>query len=742
MLTKIKLKILYITLLFMSLFADKVFADGFIVVPEPPRNIQRTAFPLEVKYHRVNVEIKDQSAVTSIDQEFYNPTGARLEGYYIFPIPEDAVIKKFTMFINGAETEAELLDAKKARQIYEDIVRKALDPALLEYQGRGIFKVRIFPIEPNSTKRVKISYTQILEKDNGTIEYLYPLNTEKFSAKPLKDVSINVDIKSVDSLKNIYCTSHETEIIRKSDNHAVVSFEQKDIKPDTDFNLYYSTDKSKIGLSVLSYKESGKDGFFFLSASPGLDAVENGISEKDITFVLDVSGSMAGEKLEQAKKALLFCVNNLNNGDRFQIIRFSTEAEALFGNLAKVDESNLDKAKKFISNLKAIGGTYIEEALSLALSTNAGNRPHIVIFITDGKPTVGETDEDKLIKKIKNANKSNTRIFTFGVGYDINTHLLDKITKETKAYRYYISPKEDIEVKISNFYTKVQSPVLTDLKLTFTGNIKTFKTYPKDLPDIFKGSSLTVIGSYSGSGDTKVILEGRVKDKVQRFEYKINFPREETRNDFIPYLWAARHVGYLLDQIRLNGEDKELVEEVTEVARKYGIVTPYTSYLILEDERKRVLSGNIKEDDQTLGRLAPKVKDFAKKSEMEYRAMGQKSGAGSVQPSEEFQALNNSSRVSEARQGNSRLAFTDMSGAAQNVTGQVKNIQGRAVYNAGGYWTDSKIQLKKRDKTVRIQFASKEYFDLLQKKPDTAQFYSLGKNLRFVMDETVYEIFE
>jgi Ca-activated chloride channel family protein len=266
------------------------------VVPAPPREIIRTPFPLEVKYHRVNVDIKDQSAVTNIDQEFYNPTNARLEGYYIFPIPEGAVIKKFTMFINGTETEAELLDAKKARQIYEDIVRKSLDPALLEYQGRGIFKVRIFPIEPRSSKRVKIAYTQILEKDNGTIEYIYPLNTEKFSSKPLKDVSIKVDINSSDSLKNIYCTSHETEIIRKSDNHAVASFEQKDTKPDTDFNLYYSTDKSKIGLSVLGYKEAGKDGYFFLSASPGIDSAESEVNEKDITFVLDVSGSMAGEE--------------------------------------------------------------------------------------------------------------------------------------------------------------------------------------------------------------------------------------------------------------------------------------------------------------------------------------------------------------------------------------------------------------------------------------------------------------
>ncbi len=741
MLAKIKLAILFLTILSMNMFAGNVFADGFIVVPASPREIIRTPFPLEVKYHRVNVGIKDQSAVTNIDQEFYNPTNARLEGFYIFPIPEGAVIKKFTMYINGTETEAELLDAKKARQVYEDIVRKSLDPALLEYQGRGIFKVRIFPIEPGSSKRVKIAYTQILEKDNGTIEYIYPLNTEKFSSKPLKDVSIKVDINSSESLKNIYCTSHETEIIRKSDNHAIASFEQKDT-PDTDFNLYYSTDKSKIGLSVLGYKEAGKDGYFFLSAGPGMDSKENEVSEKDITFVLDVSGSMAGEKLDQAKKALLFCINNLNKGDRFQVIRFSTEAEALFSGLAKAETVNIEKAKKFIDNMKAIGGTAIEEALTLALKSKDGRRPHMIIFITDGRPTVGETDEDRLVRKIKYADKSNTRIFTFGVGYDINTHLLDKITKETRAYRYYIGPKEDIEVKISNFYGKVQSPVLTDIKLSFSGNVKVFKAYPKDLPDIFKGSSLTILGSYSGSGDARVILEGKIKDHVQRFEYKVNLPSEDTGNDFIPYLWAARHVGYLLDQIRLNGENRELVQEATEIARKYGIVTPYTSYLILEDERKRVSNGGMRADDQTLGNFAPTVKDFAKKSEMEYRSMGQKSGAASVRPSEEFQALNKAEKIADARQGASRLGFTDRSGKAQTLSGSVRIIRGRAVYNAGGYWIDSKIQTGKRGKTVRIQFAGMEYFDLLQKKPEAAQFFSLGKNVNFILDDTVYEIYE
>jgi len=584
--TSIKSRIILTGAVFLLLLSDKIFADGFIVIDRPPvPNAVSTPFPLEVKYHHVNVKINDLAAVTEIDQEFYNPTGMRLEGYYLFPVPEGAVIKKFSMFINGKETEAELLDSKKARQIYEDIVRQMRDPALLEYQDRDLFKARIFPIEPNSTKRVKISYNQILSKDNGTVEYVYPLNTEKFSAKPLKDIVINVDIKTSDVLKNVYCTSHEADVVRKESGRAVISFEQKETKPDIDFKIYYNTDKSAVGLSMLAYKNKSNDGYFFLNISPGLDMDNSRVMDKDITFVLDVSGSMAGKKLEQAKKALLFCVENLNKSDRFQVVRFSTEAEALFTGLSAVNNDNLDKARKFINNLKAIGGTYIEEALKLALkekvSADAG-RPRMIIFITDGLPTIGETNEDKLLESVKSANSGNTRIFTFGIGNDINTHLLDRITTVTRAYRTYISPEEDIEIKVSNFYIKVQSPVLTDIKLKFDG-ISAFKYYPAEMPDIFRGSSITILGCYKNKGATTITLEGKAGGKDKKFEYPVVFPEEDTKNDFIPSLWAARRIGYLLDQIRLNGENKELVDEITQLAREHGIVTPYTSYLILDD---------------------------------------------------------------------------------------------------------------------------------------------------------------
>jgi Ca-activated chloride channel family protein len=743
-----------------------LYADGFIIVPDgyrifppprprplpPPLPVPPSPFPLEVKYHRVNVDIENQVAVTSVDQVFYNPTHRRLEGYYLFPIPKNAVIKSFSMYVNGKELEAELLDAKKARNIYENIVRRQRDPALLEYTGRGLFKARIFPIEPRSEKRVKISYRQLLNKENNTIEYIYPLNTEKFSAKPLRDVSVKVTVKSSEAIKSIYCPTHPTEIIRKGKNRAVAGFEAKNTRPDTDFKLYYSTDNKKLGFSLLTYRKSrSEDGFFLLSLSPGYTSPEDEISEKDITFVLDVSGSMAGKKMNQAKKALLFCIENLNKGDRFEIIRFSTEAEALFEGLAPTSERNLDKAREFIEGLRAIGGTNIDEALDLALNMKKREgRPYMIVFLTDGKPTIGVTDEDSLLRKIENNNKSASRIFTFGIGNDLNTHLLDKITEVTRAYRTYITPEEDIEVKVSNFYSNVQSPVLTGLRLNFGRGIRVFKTYPKDLPDLFKGSSITLLGRYRGEGDAHITLTGKVKNQEKRFSFdaKDGFRAyrsiDRETNEFIAPLWAARRVGYLLDQIRLHGKDRELVDEVTELARTYGIITPYTSYLIVEDERDNVRRRQLRREDQTLANVMPADSGLERENKNEYDRMKSKSGYGSVQASKELQELNDASTVAGTRPGQSRMNYKDHEGKMQNVVRQLKNVQGRAVYNTGGFWVDSEIQRQSKpgQKINRIQFGSEDYFKLLNNEPMTAEFLALGKNIRFVWKSDIFEIYE
>lgn len=736
---------LFLFICMLILTVIDIYPDGFIVIPEQNVSLTKEPFPLEVKYHSVNVEISGRTATTYIEQEFFNSGYETLEGLYIFPIPEGAVINEFSMFINGTEVYAELLDADKARGIYEDIVANMRDPALLEYSGRNIFKVRIYPIEPRSLKKVKISYKEILEKDMNTVKYMYPLNTEKFSSGFLDNVALNVNINTVNNIKNIFSTSHEVDIIR-DENRALVSYEESNVRPDTDFVLYFTEDTEDFGISILTHKDINENGFFFLDINPGMENIS--VNEKDIIFVLDSSGSMAGEKLEQAKNALKFCLYNLNDGDRFDIIRFSTEAESLFNGLKQANRENLNIAENFINNFRAIGGTNIEEALEFALGADENTeRPYMVIFITDGKPTIGETNEDSLVSKIETRNTNNFRVFTFGIGNEINTHLLDRITNTTRAYRTYISPDEDLEVKISQFYTKVRSPVLTDINITIDGNIQVFNTFPDfdNLPDLFYGSSLSILGRYrntQGNNTAELVLQGKVGNEQRSYTYEIIFPDFNKENETITSIWAARRVGYLLDLIRLYGERNELIDEAVSLARDYGIVTPYTSYLIIEDEQDRIIHNELDENSQTLGNMQRRSSDFMEKSSDEYKSFFLDSGEESVRLSSESQELNSAYNMKQIIQGEDRLVVTDNEGIIFNVNDQIKNIQGRAFYNSGTFWNDSKLQAEQNLDTVRIQFASSKYFDLIEEEPDSVEFLALGRNVRFVMNNRIYEIYE
>jgi Ca-activated chloride channel family protein len=585
--------------LLMSPFAAR--ADGFIIisptstpVPVPPGHFSFA--PLEVSFHHVTVEINDQVAVTSVDQEFVNPNSQRLEGTYMFPLPSGAHIDRFSMDVNGRMQEAELLPADKARAIYEEIVRSARDPALLEYIGRDAFKVRIFPIEPHSKKRVQIKYTQLLKSDTGLIEYTYPLNTEKFSARPLHNVSVKINVNSTEPLKSVYCPTHSVEIKRDGGNKAVVGYEERNVRPDADFKLIFSREKANdIGINLLTYKSPHEsDGYFLLLASPGMEVKNAPVQPKDICFVMDTSGSMSAKKMDQAKKAMAFCLSNLNEQDRFEIIRFSTEAEPFFEGLQPANKQNVDKAQAFIQTLKPIGGTAIDDALQKALKLNdnrriAGQaRPYVVIFLTDGQPTIGETNIDSILANVGKANPQQVRVFSFGIGTDVNTHLLDRMAESTKSFSQYVLPEEDIEVKLSNFYTKIKDPVLSDVQVAFTGqDIKVTQVYPSNMPDLFKGEMLVVFGKYSGKGAAAAKVSGMLAGQKKDFATDVNFTENDAKHEFIPRLWATRRVGWLLDEIRKNGETKETKEEVVRLARQHGIVTPYTAYLILEDEARR-----------------------------------------------------------------------------------------------------------------------------------------------------------
>jgi Ca-activated chloride channel family protein len=556
----------------------------------------RSIAPLALVGHQVSVAIEDQVAETRVVQTFRNPTDRALEATYIFPVPQGANVHKFTMWMNGKEVHGELVEADKARSIYTDIVRRTQDPGLLEYMGNNLLKLRVFPVPAHGDQKVSLSYTSVAANDGGLIEYVYPLRGDGKNATAVENVSIEVTLKSQHPLQSIYSPSHAITVTRADDRHATAHLKGTAASGARDFQLYYTSGGEDVGLTTL-FQRPGKpdDGHFLLLISPRAELARSKQVPRDIVFVLDTSGSMQGKRIEQARAALNYCIGNLHTHDRFGLIHFATVVTRYRDQLLPASQANLHQAKKWVAGLEAAGSTNIDEALAaaLALRPNDPGRSFTVVFFTDGQPTVGECDPDRIVKNAMARNTAETRIFTFGVGDDVNAVLLDQLAEKTRSVSTYVREHEDIEAKVSSLYSKISRPVLTDLKLTVDPSVKVTEIYPPHLPDLFHGSQLVVLGRYHGHGPARVTLTGRVGQETREFTYEAAFPVKTKHNDkaFVEALWARRKVGYLLDQVRVNGENKELVDEIVRLAKKHGITTPYTSYLVAPDVPASVVQG-------------------------------------------------------------------------------------------------------------------------------------------------------
>lgn len=568
-------------LVFAAACSTSVQAAG-LLIPE-----DKKLPPLAMVHHRVNIAIEDQVAVTTIEQSFRNHTTRQLEATYLFPIPKGATVNKFTMWVGDTETTGELLDAKKANSVYTEIVRRTQDPGILEYMGNNLMRLRVFPILPNKDQKVKISFTSIAPQDNGVVEYIYPLKTDGKGTKTLEEFSIKAHIKSQHPVQNVYSPTHAIALVRNGDKEVTMTFERNQAMLDKDFQLFYSVGNKEIGITPLVHRPlSSEEGYFLLLISPQLEISKTTVIPRDLVLVLDTSGSMDSVKMEQARKALKSCLNNLKTGDRFAIVTFSTNVRKYRDSLVETNTEQIENAKKFVDGLRAGGGTAIQAALDSALELrgNDDGRSFTMVFFTDGQPTIGEMKPEIIVRNVAAKNSKNTRIFTFGVGDDVNTALLDQVAENTKALSTYVRPAEDIETKVASLYGKISHPVLANVRLTTSDNINVHEIYPPSLPDLFYGSQLVVIGKYSGSGPAAVKLTGQVGKETKEFAYDVNFAaKTDGDREFVEALWARRKVGFLLDQIRINGEKKELMDEMMTLAKKYGIATPYTSYLVVPD---------------------------------------------------------------------------------------------------------------------------------------------------------------
>ncbi len=720
---KISFSLLFSLVLLFGL-VNPVQADGIIIptpciperCPPPPcldRPCPRPISQLAIKYHHVTVKIDNQLAVTHVDQVFYNPNSWPVEGVYIFPVPTDAVVSQFVLWVDGNPVEGKLLDAKQARQTYEDIVRTQRDPALLEYIGRGAVQANIFPIPPNGERRIELEYSQALTSDNGLVKYVYPLNTEKFSVKPLDSVVVKVEIVDDKSIRAVYSPTHPVTSDRKDEHAVTVTYEAGNVTPDKDFSLYYSLGETQ-AFHLFSYRDPADpvdaNGFFMLLLAPSPQPAEQPIA-KDVLLVLDHSGSMDGEKFQQAQSALKYILQHLNPQDRFYLETFSTNVQVYSADLRPSSEAA--KAIDWVNQLSAQGSTDINRALLEAAAVADHERPTYLIFLTDGLPTEGVTDSQEIIANFDKSAPANLRLFPFGVGYDVDTILLDTLSQNHHGLSTYVQPGQSLDEALSGFYAKISTPVLTNLKLNF-GKLSAYDIYPNPLPDLFAGSQVVVVGRYPAGGAMDVTLTGDVNGNVQTF----NFPQQVFTNDSrsdvsslaeLPRLWATRKIGYLLNKIRLQSADQETIDQIVKLSIRYGIVTPYTSYLVTEpmpigaENQSRVAQ-------QALKDLNAQPTDA--------------SGQGAVQKAA----------------GEGAISQAEVAPGVSDVSGQrIRTAGSHTFVFTDNKWIDTAYDPDTM-KPQQVAFLSPDYFALAQSRPDVGAALAIGDLVIVVVDGKAYEV--
>ncbi len=749
-------------------------------MPRPQPEPERT---YKIKSIEVNAKLQDQVASVQVSQSFVNTGSRQMEVSFVFPLPYEGAIDQLTLLVDGKEYPAKLLDAKEARKKYEAIVRSNKDPALLEWMGTGMFQTSVFPVPPGAERKVTLRYTQLCRKLDGLTDFLFPLSTAKYTSHPVEEIKFQINIDSKSKIKNVYSPTNSVEIKRPDNKSAIVTYKAKDTIPSGDFRLLFDVGEGKVNASVISYRpDKDEDGYLLLLASPEIKAEDSERPKKTLIFVVDKSGSMSGKKIEQAKNATKFVLNNLREGDTFNIIAYDDKVESWKPELQTFNEETRKSALGFVEGIYAGGSTNINGALSAALAQLQDNsRPNFVVFLTDGIPTAGETNEQKIVVNAKDNNKVKARIFAFGVGYDLNSRLLDKLVRENYGLSEYVRPNEDIETAVSALYKRIGAPVMSDVAIKFDldehksedGKVVN-RQYPKDVSDLFAGEQLVLVGRYKKSGAAKVTVTGKVGKKEISLDFPANLVKKsaDDSSGFVEKLWAMRRIGEIMDQLDLKGKNEELVKELVGLSTKHGILTPYTSFLADENTNLRDVTSNAREADRRLSSFAQTEGAGGVQQRMLKNAFAEQAQApASADAAYEFKggaaksfapgAIASSPSPAggpNATTGAGGFAGRGFGGAGnapmlqgitrdekagaaeqQAIAQSVRNVGQKTFYKRNNQWVDSTASEKQEKEPKKIARFSSEYFDLVDKNgKDVARALAMDEPILVVIDGTSY----
>lgn len=690
----------------------------------------------------VDVRILQQVATTTIDVGLANTTGQQQEAEMLVPVPDGAVVRAFTFAGSASEPNAKLLPKLEAQTIYRSIVSKLRDPALLEFAGYNLVRSSVFPVPAGGTQRVRLVYEHILPADNNRVDYVLP-RSESFEATqtPWK---ISVRVHSKSPIAAVYSPSHQIAVEHRAAEQAIVKVAgEKTLEPGP-FRLSYLIQGNGLTASLMAYPDDRIGGGYFLllagvpaGSKPGKESA----IPREVTLVIDRSGSMKGEKIEQARTAALQVVEGLNEGELFNIIDYSDSIARFAARPVIKTRETTREARAYIQRLQSDGGTNIHDALVEALrQPPTPNTLPLLIFLTDGQPTTGETREAAIRNAVVAGNKHKRRIFSFGVGFDVNAPLLTSIANATRATTTFVLPNENVEARVSEVFRRLSGPVLADPQLATLNPDGTETTravrelLPAALNDVFEGDQIVLLGQYQGDQPLHFRISGNYLGDPRAFDLKFDLTKATTRNSFVPRLWASRKIARLIEVISDAGADsattvaglarssitssmvavnassvgsvsrsgvgaeavdprlKELVAEIVRLSTEYGVLTEYTAFLATDgtDFSKR-----------------DALNDQARQS-LVNNVQATRSGVGGVT---QMANVNTQRSQSSANRSNTYLTQNMERVEITNV----QQITDRTFFRRNNRWVDANVL--EREKTLKpdqtIEFGTPEFYKLV-----------------------------
>ena len=702
------------------IFPGKMNQSEFV----PAEKSEKAAY--EIRYSTITSVINRGKASTEVEETIMGPISGDLEAIGIIPLPQGSDPKSVRVEIKdkGALTP-KMLSAEEATTFFQKLAKITGSANLLTYSGRPAALIESMTLDRKT--ELKTTLVHPVAKNKKIRTFTCPMPSPEFASKPVERLTVSVTLNSGKApIHSLFSTTHAVDVERITPNQAKIKTSIDKYAEQEDLKLLYVLDRDLLGVHVITHRAEGeKEGYFMLLAHPTGDEETIQTIEKDIIFALDVSGSMRGEKMEQARSAIEYCLSELNDGDRFNVIAFGTDVKSFKPDVVEKSEQTLKDAQDFVDDLVAVGRTNIGDAMKKGLAGKPEKgRLRILVFMTDGTPTSGELIPEKILAGIPEMNTSKATVYVVGVGHDVNAHLLDQIAESTDGETEYVNPDEEIDEKVAALYNRLSHPVLTDVNIAYA-QLNTHAIYPKKVPTLFKGGDVMVIGRYKEGGETEVTISGTLAGEPKSYSYSLDFKKgDQAEHDYVATLWASRKIGFLLQEIRLHGKNPELIEEVVRLSKQFGIVTEYTAFIARS-------GGEIKAEASVLAA-----------NEQLSRARAQKGGEWAVNQARNDLSLQKQTIASRA--GNK---FRNKRGEEEQ-SDRIKQVGRRVFYQRdNGNWFEADQITVAADAApapaapVReVKRFSDEYFSLIKEDKDFAKAQALGENVSVKVGKEIINV--